>query len=184
MGRHFQCTGEIIVVSEGKKDIGKVPALGNDGKLDPSVIPEIQAVPGPAVAGRAELDGAIQATQTNYGVIPVKKVIFDQGNFFNGDGTIHIEQAGIYLIAGLIYFQYNGNQTGTAWLHVLRNDASILTAEKFPSAGAYGVVTSASGIFKLYQSDCIKLANIIGSPAQSINIQVSSAHLSIARLGD
>jgi phage-related tail fiber protein len=77
MSRTFNCTDEIIVVSEGKKDIGKIPSLGNDGKLDPSVLPEIKAnagVPAGAVqyfamnkapAGWLIADGAT-ISRTNY----------------------------------------------------------------------------------------------------------------------
>ena len=41
MARSFNCTEEIIVVSKGTEDIGKMAMLGNDGKFHPSVIPSI-----------------------------------------------------------------------------------------------------------------------------------------------
>jgi microcystin-dependent protein len=43
MARTFTCNEEIIVVSKGTEDIGKLAMLGNGGKFDPSVIPEVQA---------------------------------------------------------------------------------------------------------------------------------------------
>ena len=42
MSRTVNINEEIIVVSEGKKDIGKFAILGNDGKFDPSVIPGME----------------------------------------------------------------------------------------------------------------------------------------------
>jgi hypothetical protein len=43
MARTVNGTEEIIIISGGKADIGKLVALGNDGKLDLSVLPEIAA---------------------------------------------------------------------------------------------------------------------------------------------
>ncbi|VBB07897.1 Hypothetical protein LUCI_3162 [Lucifera butyrica] len=42
MARTFTCNEEIIVVSKGAEDTGKLAMLGYGGKFDPSVIPEIQ----------------------------------------------------------------------------------------------------------------------------------------------
>lgn len=42
MARTFTCNEEIIVVSKGTEDIGKLAMLGNGGKFDPSVIPTIE----------------------------------------------------------------------------------------------------------------------------------------------
>lgn len=42
MSRTVNVNEEFVVVSEGKKDIGKFAVLGNDGKFDPSVVPEIE----------------------------------------------------------------------------------------------------------------------------------------------
>lgn len=42
MSRTVNVNEEFVVVSEGKKDIGKFAVLGNDGKFDSSVIPEIE----------------------------------------------------------------------------------------------------------------------------------------------
>ncbi|MDF2636628.1 MAG: hypothetical protein K0R78_3502 [Pelosinus sp.] len=41
MARTFSCNEEIIVVSKGTEDIGKLAMLGNNGKFDPSVIPSL-----------------------------------------------------------------------------------------------------------------------------------------------
>lgn len=52
MSKTVAMTEKVIVVSKGKEDIGKLVALGNDGKFDPSVIPPI------AITGSvAEIDG-------------------------------------------------------------------------------------------------------------------------------
>lgn len=42
MSRTVNINEEFLVVSEGKKDIGKFAVLGNDGKFDPSVIPGME----------------------------------------------------------------------------------------------------------------------------------------------
>ena len=63
MCRTVNINDEIIVVSEGKKDIGKFAILGNDGKFDPSVIPvidELQDQINKEVAERIEGDKALQ----------------------------------------------------------------------------------------------------------------------------
>ncbi|MBP2632149.1 MAG: hypothetical protein H6Q70_2777 [Firmicutes bacterium] len=41
MCRTVYCPEEVIVVSKGKEDIGKLVELANEGKFDPSVIPVI-----------------------------------------------------------------------------------------------------------------------------------------------
>ncbi len=63
MSRTVNINDEIIVVSEGKKDIGKLAILGNDGKFDPSVIPvidELQDQINKEVNERIEGDKALQ----------------------------------------------------------------------------------------------------------------------------
>jgi microcystin-dependent protein len=42
MGKEFNCVEDAVIVSHGKEDIGKLVELGNDGKLDSSVLPEIK----------------------------------------------------------------------------------------------------------------------------------------------
>lgn len=63
MCRTVNINDEIIVVSEGKKDIGKFAILGNDGKFDPSVIPvidELQDQINKEATERIEGDKALQ----------------------------------------------------------------------------------------------------------------------------
>jgi predicted double-glycine peptidase len=63
MCRTVNINDEIIVVSEGKKDIGKLAVLGNDGKFDPSVIPvidELQDQISKEVSERIEGDKVLQ----------------------------------------------------------------------------------------------------------------------------
>jgi microcystin-dependent protein len=64
MSRTVYCPEEVIVVSKGKEDIGRLVALGNDGKFDPSVIPVIDDLQNQItkeVAARTEADEQLQA---------------------------------------------------------------------------------------------------------------------------
>jgi predicted MPP superfamily phosphohydrolase len=64
MCRTVNVNDEIVVVSEGKKDIGKFAILGNDGKFDPSVIPvidELQDQITKEVIARTEGDKTLQS---------------------------------------------------------------------------------------------------------------------------
>ncbi|MCC5464566.1 hypothetical protein [Pelosinus baikalensis] len=64
MSKTVNCTEEVVVISEGKKDIGKLVELGNDGKFDPSVIPVIDDLQNQItkeVTARKEADEQLQA---------------------------------------------------------------------------------------------------------------------------
>jgi len=64
MSRTVFCPEEVIVVSKGKEDIGRLVALGNDGKFDTSVIPvidDLQTQITAEVTARSEADTQLQA---------------------------------------------------------------------------------------------------------------------------
>ncbi|MBP2631267.1 MAG: hypothetical protein H6Q70_1895 [Firmicutes bacterium] len=64
MSRTVNCTEEIIVVSDGEKDTGKLVALWGTGKFHPSVIPgvdELQDQITKEVSARTEAVGQLQA---------------------------------------------------------------------------------------------------------------------------
>ena len=64
MSKTVNCTEEVVVISEGKKDIGKLVELGNDGKFDTSVIPvidDLQTQITAEVTARSEADTQLQA---------------------------------------------------------------------------------------------------------------------------
>jgi len=64
MSRTVFCPEEVIVVSKGKGDIGRLVALGNDGKFDTSVIPvidDLQTQITVEVTARSEADTQLQA---------------------------------------------------------------------------------------------------------------------------
>ncbi|VBB09719.1 Hypothetical protein LUCI_5017 [Lucifera butyrica] len=64
MSRTVFCPEEVIVISNGKADIGKIVELGNDGKFDPSVIPvidDLQTEITAEVTARKEADEQLQA---------------------------------------------------------------------------------------------------------------------------
>lgn len=63
MSRIVYSPEEVIVVSKGKEDIGKLVELGNDGKFDPSVIPmvaELQDKIDEEATARSEADAKLQ----------------------------------------------------------------------------------------------------------------------------
>lgn len=108
MGRHFHCTDEIVVVSKGKGDIGKVPALGNDGKLDPSVIPGIQKP-----AGKFHMKQAVSLPSGVPNYIDMPEIEYDTGNFHTSDPSrFQINETGIYLLEYQMYLtEYQENTT-------------------------------------------------------------------------
>lgn len=69
MSRMVFSPEEVIVVSNGKEDIGKLVALGNDGHFDSSVIPgidDLQTQITTEVAARKEADEQLQSDLANY----------------------------------------------------------------------------------------------------------------------
>ncbi|MBP2643951.1 MAG: tail protein [Firmicutes bacterium] len=65
MSRTVFCPEEVIVVSSGKEDIGKLAALGNDGKFDTSVIPEIDDLQAQITAEVTTREEAVTKLQAN-----------------------------------------------------------------------------------------------------------------------
>lgn len=182
MGRHFHCTDEIIVVSKGREDIGKVPALGNDGKLDPSVIPEMGSV---AIAGLAKASG-ITSIPCNVpdNEVPVQEVLFDQGEFFATDGKVHIKSSGVYSIAAQMYYEYQ-KPTGTAWVDIRVNGNKVAVGSTCPSTVSQAVAPVTAVIVKLNQGDVISMhGTASGSTQTNLTVVPESSQLSIARLGD
>lgn len=101
MARTFTCNEEIIVVSKGTEDIGKLAMLGNGGKFDPSVIPEI---PLPEISAGIPA-GAVMyfATLT----APEGWLIAD------GSEISRIEYAKLFSAIGVTFGSGDGNTTFT-----------------------------------------------------------------------
>lgn len=186
MGRHFECTDEIIVVSKGKEDIGKVPALGNDGKLDPSVIPELgNGIT--AIAGLAIPDASIVIKENYLNLIPMKKVIFDQGDFFTGDGKTYIKLDGVYIVTAEVCYNYTSNKSGTAWVAVRRNGeaSNLVSGSTCPNQNSVSIAATTSLITRLKKGDYLEvIGNTSGITGAAADILPEECHLSIARLGD
>lgn len=182
MGRHFECTDEIIVISEGKKDIGKVPALGNDGKLDPSMIPDMVVI-----AGRARPETVVTiplSDSVNRIIVPLEldKVIFDNGEFFGKGSKINIKKSGTYLITGEV--NYECNPKGSRFVVLRKNGTEEFAYGMSASNDMTRTATVTTSIIdKLSASDYIELCCIQISDS-NLNITPESCQLSIVRLGD
>ena len=68
MSKTFNYTEEIISVSKGKEDIGKLALLANDGKFDPSVIPMIDDLQEQITREETARSEADKQLQDNIGV--------------------------------------------------------------------------------------------------------------------
>lgn len=78
MSRTVFCPEEVIVVSNGKEDIGKIVELGNDGKFDTSVIPMIDDLQDQITAENTARSDADKQLQTNIDTETSARISADQ----------------------------------------------------------------------------------------------------------
>lgn len=103
MARTINCNEEIIVVSEGMKDLGKLAMLGCEGKFHPSVIPEMKREIPACKVTRV----SAQNVPVNIGAeIIFENVELDTDNMFDPafPTRVSIQTDGIYQVIGQVYF--------------------------------------------------------------------------------
>lgn len=107
MARTFNCNEEIIVVSEGTKDLGKLAMLACDGKFHPSVIPNQEKK---AVMCRATKNGSQNIPNTAVVQIVFDGVDFDTSGMYDANmpTKLAIPSDGIYQLQGQVIFAPNG----------------------------------------------------------------------------
>lgn len=114
--------GETVIVSKGREDIGKVPALGNDGKLDPSVLPGMDERRVACKAYTANVTTLPQSAET---FVSFASVEYDKGGFCTSADKFEIKEGGLYLIQAQMYL--NKNATAST-LYIKKNQNDILAS--------------------------------------------------------
>jgi len=99
MSRTVNVNEEFVVVSEGKKDTGKFAILGNDGKFDLSVIPEIEDL-------QKQID-KLKAGGTGYDVLWSGNVGTTSSNVVTNTITLSKSLAG-YNKIGMVFYASDG----------------------------------------------------------------------------
>lgn len=144
---------------------------------------------GKAISGLAKASVPINVTYGgNIETIPINAVTFDTGNYFNGDGKVHIQEDGIYIITGKAYYRDVTNMLGTARVMVVLNGgAEIADGATCPNANSYGIAIDTSVVYKLNKGDYLELrTQLSGSngTVKAYDLVPARCYISIARLGD
>lgn len=123
-------------------------------------------------------------------VVPVKNVIFDTGNFFTGDGKLHISQNGTYLVIGQITYNYEKTAMGSRWAIIRKNgDEQIARSNTSPNNSTGGPAATASVITQLEKGDYLELVADIGvgvdggAPSTRTTFFPEGTQISIVKLG-
>lgn len=179
MARTVSCNEEIIVVSEGMKDLGKLAMLGCEGKFHPSVIPEMKReVP------------ACKVTRSSAQSIPVNvdtEIIFENVEFDTDDmfdpaypTKVSIQADGIYQVIAQVYFDTGNACTKCVGISV--NDTDNSSGQSITTNGQHNYNINCSGIYKLKKGDYVKLlASQYGSGA--LNAKLANS-LSVFKISD
>lgn len=138
-----------------------------------------------AIAGAAKPIEEIAIPYQTVTPLPLKSILFDQGNFFDDDGKVKIKKNGIYIITGVINFQVN--PTGTRWAFIRRNGNDLITGGMSAPNPQGEATTSTTTVIiaKLVKGDYLELCGYhLSQTSNSVKIYPTNSQLSIARLGD
>ncbi|WP_371380926.1 hypothetical protein [Sporomusa aerivorans] len=154
MARTFSCNEEIIVVSKGTEDIGKLAMLGNDGKFDPSVIPDGEKNTAVCRVSRS-VDQSIPNTVATKVVFD--SVEFDSDNMYNTTNPtrITIPSDGVYQIVAQII--YNSQGTGYRAASIMLNGSINLSGQSSVANGTNTWGGNVGSINKLQTGDYVEL---------------------------
>lgn len=169
MARTFTCNEEIIVVSKGTEDIGKLAMLGNGGKFDPSVIPSVENKPVCCRVTRSTAQSIPNAVALGTTVI-FDTVDFDSDNMYSmsNPSKVVIPSDGLYQIVGQVIF-YLQAPAGCRALHMILNGSITIGSQVTTSNGANTYGVNCGSIYKFKKGDYIEL----------IAYQVSGGELNI-----
>ncbi|AIF51234.1 hypothetical protein [Pelosinus sp. UFO1] len=165
MSRTVNITEEIIVVSEGKKDIGKLAFLGNDGKFDPSVIP-MQSVSMSQCGVNMSADLSIPNiawTNVTWG-----KKEYDSAQICNSDQTgFTVDADGLYLIEASVCFEINA--TGVRYIGITKNGSFIANQDLLAAPQLYYSYLPVQYVGRLKKGDVLK-AYVYQSSGGALNV--------------
>jgi hypothetical protein len=133
MSRTVNITDEIIVVSKGEEDTGKMAMLGANGKFHLSVIPSIE-VKQPGC--RAYMTVAASLPSATWSSVPMQTIGYDTDNIHGNDPTkFTIKTPGVYLIV-----HQDSILSGSLSVGIRKNGVSIIAASG--EAKTHGNVSS------------------------------------------
>lgn len=173
MSRTVNITDEIIVVSHGEEDTGKMAMLGANGKFHPSVIPEMTSAKQPRC--RAFMKTATTAAKGIWTPLGLQTVEYDTDSICTSDPTkFKINTSGLYLI-----MQQSNLTTGTSssfYVGIRKNGNGD------PAAQGYGVdVASVSSVVYLNANDYIEPMAIQWFSETTL---IPGAYITITKIGD
>jgi hypothetical protein len=155
MARTFSCNEEIIVVSKGTEDIGKLAMLGNDGKFDPSVIPSGEK--NTAICRVSRIGAAQSIPNSVVTEVSFDSVEFDSDNMYNtaNPTRITIPSDGVYQIVAQIIYSHQG--TGLRAAYIELNGSIILSGQSSVANGMNNWWINLGSINKLQKGDYVEL---------------------------
>lgn len=113
---------ESVIISKGKEDIGKLARLGNDGKFDPSVIPDANKC---RLSCKAYTSSVVSLPQSAETFISFASVEHDKGEFCASADTFEIKEGGIYLLQVQMYMN---KDAALSSLYIKKNANDILAS--------------------------------------------------------
>ena len=187
MARTFSCNEEIIVVSKGTEDIGKLAMLGNDGKFDPSVIPSAEQQPTTAICRVSR--GTSQSIPNNSDGTPIifDTVEIDSDNMYDtaNSSRIVIPYDGIYQIVSQLYFDSQG--TGARRLAIKLNGSINISRQISTANGQNTWGLNCACIYQFRKGDYIELTayQLSGGALNVVNdTDNGKAFLAIFKISD
>lgn len=184
MARTFTCNEEIIVVSKGTEDVGKLAMLGNSGKFDPSVIPEIATKKVVRTIVSRE-----QPQSIPYGVgtsISFDNIINDNASGFSiEDPTkIFIKEDGVYSLCANVRWAVGTtlDQLGIT-IYVNDNPIAYDIIANYKGTGAT-MCGSCSICYPLKTNDNIRLEVWQYASPTTLNTYPKQVNLSVVKMGD
>jgi hypothetical protein len=157
MARTFTCNEEIIVVSKGTEDIGKLAMLGNEGKFDPSVIPSVEKQAVACRVARSIAQSIPDLTVPNTTIV-FDTVDFDSDNMYSIDNPsrIVVPSDGVYQIFGQVVFNKQG-AAGARSLHIVLNGSINIGSQVTTSNGINTYGLNAGNIYKFKKGDYVEM---------------------------
>jgi hypothetical protein len=184
MARTFTCNEEIIVISKGTEDIGKLAMLGNGGKFDPSVIPTIERKNTICLVSRNAAQSIPNSTAT---AIIFDTVLLDSDDMHDAvsPSRIVIPSDGIYQIVSQVIFNYQGTGVRSAGITV--NGSTNLSGQTSTANGVNTWELNSGSIHMFKKGDYIELIAYQASGG-ALNVITDSSNgspsLSIYKISD
>jgi hypothetical protein len=184
MARTFTCNEEIIVVSKGTENIGKMAMLGDGGKFDPSVIPTVEKQDTICRVTRSTAQSIPNSAHTE---ISFDTVEFDSDNIYdNANPTkLVVPSDGIYQVMSYVVFAISSS-AGVRFSGIRVNGSTFIAGQTSEANAVNGVGLNCGTICKFKKGDYIELDAFQVSTG-ALNVTSDSAgipSLSIYKISD